>query len=211
MILKYDEIMEHIQITDEMQERILSNITHHFTQKKKRFKYLTISGIAAAMVLICGLGLWKNQNLLFPSDKDPSYELLQGTYEAQEYSSASELAAAVKFPVPELKSVPFDFSRAEYTAISNDLAEIRYYEDDGSNVLTFRKSQGTEENSGDYTQYSTEDTVKVKNLTVTLKGEGNKICLAYWTDGQYAYSIGLDYGCDRTAILQLISEIMENK
>lgn len=210
---KYDEIMEQIQVTDEMKNRILSNIDHQLPRKKKPLNasaWLSVMGSAAAAVfVICGIALWNSRSIVPPPVSNPSSDLAQGIYHMQEYASASELSAATGFPITELKSLPFTVLQTGYMSIGSDLAEIEYSGNDESETLVFRKSRGTEENSGDYTVYSTVDTVKAGSATVTLKGNGERISLASWTDGQYAYSIGMFAGCSRENMLQLISEAME--
>lgn len=57
-------------------------------------------------------------------------------------------------------------------------------------TLTYRKAKGTEDISGDYNSYTYENTIEVFGKKVTLKGsDKDKISLAIWNDGTYAYSI----------------------
>lgn len=64
-------------------------------------------------------------------------------------------------------------------------------EDSGEQMM-IRKASGAGENtdiSGDYNVYNETSTVTVGEYTVTLKGNDQKVNLATWTSGDYAYSI----------------------
>lgn len=62
---------------------------------------------------------------------------------------------------------------------------------DSSDEIRMRKANGDDDISGDYTEYSENNSVAVDNIQVTMKGENGKINLATWTDNGYTYSIGV--------------------
>lgn len=204
---KYDEVMEHVQVTDEMQKRILSNVETHFSRKKKITKWKRwVPAIGAAAVLIvCSVGLWNHRISGLPAESSPS-EMMEGIYNAQEYGSVQELAAAGGFSVPELSSIPFEVVDTSYTLIENELAEVRYTGSSDAESVIFRKAPGTEDISGDYTVYDAVETAQIAGADVTLKGDGSLIFLACWTDGQYSYSISVDCGCSRDEMEAMIQE-----
>lgn len=90
-------------------------------------------------------------------------------------------------PMEELAGLPFAVTQTEYTSYWGELAEILYFGED--DTLRYRKSRGTEDNSGDYNQYAQETTLTIFGCVVTLKGGADGYTLAAWTDGTYAYSI----------------------
>ena len=57
--MKYDEIMEKVEVTDEMRKRILSNISEQASKRKKKvilfpkWRYLSTLAACAAIVLLC--------------------------------------------------------------------------------------------------------------------------------------------------------------
>ena len=62
-------------------------------------------------------------------------------------------------------------------------------------IADLRTSAGTEDNSGDYTDYPAVTELTVGTVTAELRGEAaERYTLAVWTDGQYAYSLRLSDG-----------------
>ena len=108
----------------------------------------------------------------------------------QEVSSAQALSALVGFSVSDLKALPFLVEQSTYTAYGDTLAQIRCEGD--SQWALFRKSAGTEDNSGDYTAYAAQTSYDQDGLTVILKGDAEQsYVLALWTDGSYTCSLRL--------------------
>lgn len=94
--------------------------------------------------------------------------------------------------VNELKNLPFALQQVSYISISRELAEIIYTGADQE--LTYRKSEGTEDNSGNYIVYKEETKRTIAGYEVTVKGDDGRCGLAIWTDGTYSYSIQLREG-----------------
>ena len=107
-------------------------------------------------------------------------------------------------PLNELTGGPFTVERTEYMSYWDNLAEIQYFGDTDS--LCYRKSPGTEDNSGDYTVYAQEETLEISGNAVTLKGNDGAYSLAIWTDGSYAYSISVTNPLSEDAFRTLIEE-----
>lgn len=260
---RYNEIMDHIVVTDEMRERILTNIdrqTWRAGARKTRPATTWIPVLAAAAILfvVCSVALNIDRGNQSTSSQIPETELAAATetaadteaavelaesadaadvakgvkestdgleeaadttdavsessadmvaasYWADEYDSAKALSEAVGFEITDLTSISFAPAQTTYMAIGGDLAQISYYDAEG-NELTYRKSTGTEDNSGDYNVYNTEETLTVNGQNVTLKGDGSLVNLAVWTDETYAYSIYVSGGCSHEAMQSMIVE-----
>lgn len=130
-------------------------------------------------------------------------------YGPETYDSIEELVEAVGFNIKELSNVPLTVVETDYCAPTSDLAQISYLDADG-NELCYRKSPGTDDISGDYSEYPDIEETEIEGCVVTLKGDADTICLATWTDGDYAYSIGLYHaGTSRGEMLRLVTEAME--
>ena len=71
-----------------------------------------------------------------------------------------------------------------------------------------RKSIGTDDNSGDYNEYPQQEELMVNDISVTVKGSGDLIYLAVWTDGDYSYSLSCTSGLERSQALAMITEMM---
>lgn len=206
---KYNEIMERVEVTDEMQDRVLRNVDRHFQDSKKpavRKLYPFLGTVAAAAVVLLVISPWNNTPPVTSSDEMLSQEAA-GTYNVQEYHSVEELSAAVGFGIEDLESIPYEVRKTTYRDV-NGIAEIAY--DGIEDTLTYIKSEGTEDNSGDWSEYSVVKEVNVDGITVTMKGEEDIRYLAVWTDGTYFYSLLSDAGTEEEILIRLIKEIMDN-
>ena len=97
------------------------------------------------------------------------------------------------FPAAEAADLPFNVEETTYTSYWGELAEICYA--GGGQIADLRTSAGTEDNSGDYTDYPAVTELTVGTVTAELRGEAaERYTLAVWTDGQYAYSLRLSDG-----------------
>ena len=93
----------------------------------------------------------------------------------------------------EAAELPFDVEETTYTSYWGELAEICYA--GGGQIADLRTSAGTEDNSGDYTDYPAVTELTVGTVTAELRGEAaERYTRAVWTDGQYAYSLRLSDG-----------------
>lgn len=214
-LAKYNEIMGKIEVTDEMQSRILKNVENHFSGRKgssRKLWYPVFGGVAAAAMLMLIIRPWEGSNA--PVGQNPSVTgkqsqiMEQGGF-GEEYHSVGELSKAVGFNLFEINNLPFKAKETNYIAIDKDFAEINYSGDDNS--LTYRKSVGTEDNSGDYNVYDYSGEIEINKIKVTVKGEAESLKLAFWTDGKYSYSISLDKAVTQKEMKDLIMEATEKE
>ncbi len=206
---RYDEVMAHITVTDEMRRRILKNIESaplsSRSSKVTRFprlrRYLPVAACFAAVFLVGVLSIkpvWAG-----PVEPGSSGSGVLAIPDIQEVSSLSALSDAVGFPVEDAVQLPFQVQDVHYTAYWKSLAEITYTGETDS--ATFRMEQGTEDVSGDYNSYSNITEASTESGTsVTLKGNENGYVLAVWTDGTYAYSLSLTQAQPEDCWLELL-------
>ena len=212
---KYNEIMGKIEVTDEMQSRILKNVGNHFSGRKsprRKLWYPVFGGVAAAAMLMLIIRPWEGSNA--PVGQNPPITgnqppLMQQGGFGEEYSSVEELSKAVGFDMFELNNLPFKAKETNYIAIDKDFAEINYSGEENS--LTYRKSVGTEDNSGDYNIYDYVGKTEINKIKVTVKGEAESLKLAFWTDGKYSYSISLDKAVAQKKMKDLVMEVTEKE
>ena len=141
------------------------------------------------------------------AESDSKSEENQGMiFDAKEYSSAAEMSDAVGFEIKDITNIPFEADETIYRVISGKLAEIMYIADDEE--LTLRKSEGEEDNSGDYNDYSVKQQVKIEGIEVTIKGYEDGFNLATWYDGTYYYSVGSDNPLSDDVISEIVSDII---
>lgn len=103
----------------------------------------------------------------------------------QEYKTVSEAAKAtgISFSAPE----KIEKYTVSYVRALDGIVEVRY--SNGSNEIRVRKGKGTDDISGDYNVYKNVSEKKIGENTVTLKGNGDGVSSATWTDGTYSCSI----------------------
>ena len=206
---RYHEIMDRIQITDDMKARILKNVSAADLSRPKASRVVRLrvyrrhfAAAACFAVLLAGAlilpGLRQASN-----PPDPSGGTTMAIPDIVEAASAEELSQKVGFTVRDLSNLPFTPEETRYTSYWGNLAEIQYAGSGQSAV--FRKSAGTEDNSGDYESYRETADLSVQGNSVTLKGDGETYALALWTDGTYAYSLRLSPGVPESAWAALIS------
>ena len=201
-LTRYNELMDRVEVTPEMRERVLANAAEAAAQPPKRrgvWKPWVLAAACLALVLLGSLTLPRlvsRQNTPAPSDTaGADTALAQGGWERTEYDSAAALSAAEGFAV---RDVPALFEAAEektYALIGGELAELNYTLEGVS--WCFRVSPGSEDNSGDYNEYADVQTVDVGGVPVTLKGDGAVCSLALWKAGGFSYSLSCDGGVPR--------------
>ena len=196
--------MQRVELTDEMRSRILLNVGTRTSGKRKgRGRIPAVAAAAAALVLVSGM--WRIYPLITDTD-EPDESMVGDLYNEQSFDSADELSAAVGFAVPEIKTMPYEVLETRFLCICGNLAEIEYV--GAQDCTTFRMSEGTQDNSGNYEVYPTERNVQITNQTVTLKGKEGRIFLALWTADGYACSLSDADGLTETEAVQMIEEIM---
>ena len=198
MSKRYDEVMEKIEVTDAMRQRILINISRMDLNTASRFKGMKftsakrIMSLAACFILLLA-GAFSTRYFVPGATVDPlpTEGIMVGNNIVEEADDAA-LSEAVGFPVKEVGSLPFRADEVTYTSFWNELAEVTYTGEGKS--LTLRQSLGEGDNSGDYNVYDETVTEEIGGRNVTLKGDGQSYVLAAWSDGTYAYSIRMGSG-----------------
>ena len=119
------------------------------------------------------------------TDEDSETDSNQIPNPWQEYKTVSEAAKAtgISFSAPE----KFEKYTVSYVQAVDGIVEVRY--SNGSNEICVRKGKGTDDISGDYNVYKNVSEKKIGGNTVTLKGNGDGVSSATWTDGTYSCSI----------------------
>lgn len=206
---QYDEIMDKIVVTDEMKMRILKNIqetddgtkpVNQVVRYKAVKKYLSV---AACVVLLLAGVLYAPGFLR--SDNDDQAELMGPGSGIITVSSVEELADTVGFKIEEIEELPFGVEETSYISYGN-LAEISYI--GGNQSVTFRKSVGNEDNSGDYTVYEKVINSSIDENEIELKGDGELFYLAVWNTNGFSYSVSVENGIEEAVFTDMLGSIM---
>ena len=179
--MKYEQIMDRIEVTPEMRQRVLRNIEAAQRAKKNRLLRQLFSLAACLAIVLCCWLAWRPKQT-----KEPEQGIM-ATAQIETVESLNALSEKTGIPMAELTDLPFAVEHTEYVSYWNELAEIQYF--GAEDTLRYRKSLGTEDNSGDYNVYARETQILLSNYSVTLKGSADGYTLAIWTDGTYAYSV----------------------
>lgn len=196
--MKYEEIMDRIEVTPEMRQRVLRNVEAARARKKRQTVRQLVTLAACLAVVVCCWLAWKPRQVQEPEQG------IMGTAQIETVENIRALSEKTGIPLAELTNLPFAVERTEYVSYWGELAEIQYFGE--TNSLRYRKSQGTEDNSGDYNEYTQVETVDIAGNTVTLKGDKDLYSLALWTDGSYAYSISVTEPISQEVFTALIQE-----
>lgn len=208
---KYEEIMDKVYMTENMQERILKNIRKTMREapdeivpRRKNERLISAFCLVAAACLIV-IALYQINPLRISerelqsqkADRQNSGQM-QAVWNVTECSSIEELSDKVGFKVSEIDTatIPFKINTVSYLAYPDKLAEIKY-SGNADEQVSYRESTGSEDISGDYNSYQQIDTIKVLNIEIVLKGENGIYKTAVWQNEGHSYSLGISAGADK--------------
>lgn len=202
---RYNKIMDKINVTPDMHERIMNNIQEidFKTESKKMYffqgykKYISI----AACLIVCIAGTLIIPNLMKIEQGPP----LQIVPDIVEYTSKSELSSSVGFEVKDVKNIPFDVEEIKYISYWKEFAEVIY--SGNENTLVFRMAPGSKDISGDYNEYDEVKIYSIDTCTVTIKGSDGLYNLAIWNDGEFSYTLQLNTALSETDLGHIIQSI----
>lgn len=196
--MKYEEIMDRVELTPEMRQRVLQNVEKTRIRKRRRLTRQLTALAACLAIVLCGWLVWQSRNA-----REPEPDVM-AIPQIEEMDSIEALSVKTGIPLEELTGIPFPVEHTRYVFYWENLAEIEY--SGGSDTLCYRKSQGTEDNSGDYNDYPRQETLEVGGNAVTLKGAEEGFTLAIWTDGSYAYSVSVTEPLSQDAFQAFLEE-----
>lgn len=187
----YDEIMDRINVTEEMRGRILDSVKDNdFVNQESckviKFQTKKIYMVIAACIVVILVSMISIPSLI-QNEKDNTPDVIQLANGIVEVGSSKELSDLIGFEVKDIENLPFKPVQCAYTVHWNELAQILYTGDE--QTMAFRKSQGNEDNSGDFNVYTNIIEIQINQQSITLKGSDNSYNLATWSEGDYSYSI----------------------
>ena len=184
------------------------NKSSNRNQNSRRTHLRKMASIAACIALLL-IGGTMMKNAFYPSSTDPNPELAGSVYGMEECKSLAELTKKAGFNVKDIPEadMPFKVMSTSYLWCWNEFAQIIYEGTDNS--LTYRKTRGTDDISGDYNQYEQILDKVVNGVDITIKGNHDKYYLATWHTKDYSYSISLNEGITLETILNIIQNSME--
>ena len=134
--MKYEQIMDKIEVTPEMRQRVLCNVEAKQAKQKRRQLTRRLFTLAACLaIVVCCWYVWK------PKQADPLEQGMMAVAQIDTVDSLEALTEKTGIPLEKLTGVPFTVERTEYVSYWDELAEIQYF--GGSDSLCYRKSPGT--------------------------------------------------------------------
>lgn len=209
MSKSYHEIMEKIEVTDEMRTRILNHVSKQISNTPHKVVTLLhlrkMTSIAACIALLL-IGGTLMKNAFTSSSPSPDQEMAGVAYGMEECKSLTELTQKAGFDIKNVPEtdIPFKVTTTTYLWCWNEFAQIVYEGTDNS--LTYRKTRGTDDISGDYNQYDQVSDITINEIEITVKGNKGLYNLAIWHTKDYSYSVSLDEGVK----LETMSELLQN-
>ncbi|MGN7764067.1 hypothetical protein [Paenibacillus sp. 22594] len=185
---KYNEVMERIEVTPEIQERILDRLQKLDWEQepnKTRFSFSTYRRYIA--IAACFMFLLAGSLIIHHATQTPSDPPVMVKPNIVEFNSVQNLSKAVGFTMRKPEHLPFIVDSVQYTAYWNELGQVTYTGE--ANSVVFRMSSGNEEVSGDYAEYTSIKDLTINGNVVTMKGTDHQYVLALWQSDGFSYSV----------------------
>ncbi|MFT3983061.1 MAG: DUF4367 domain-containing protein [Lachnospiraceae bacterium] len=207
---RYDKAMKYIEVTKDMRDRILADISHLDLNKassktalySKYKKYLPVA--ACFLVLIVGAVIVRDTFHL--SETPPLQQIPdQAVPDIVTYNSADELSDAVGFEIKEVQDPPFAIESVDYISYWGELAQIEYI--GSANTLLLRMAPGVEDVSGYYGEFTDVENHVINGCNFTIKGNDNQYILAVWQNDGYSYSVQMLESVSKEEILAAVQSI----
>ena len=164
--------------------------------------FLKYATIAACLVLVLGT------SFIFKLQQKNDVESVAVESPYQEVNSLQEASKIAGFDMKVPDSIG-EYSNQLISVIDGNIIEVRYLSsDEQSTGIIIRKSGGDEDISGDYNTYSTNIAEHIDGKNVNLRGDGEKIFVATWTEDGFSYVVTAnDYMVNKEQIESLIGVV----
>lgn len=210
MTKSYGDIMDKIEMNSDMRARILKNIQNDNYKSKylsKKINFYDIKDyliIAACFVFLVSITISIPKYMGDDETMKSTKQMLETPVNIVSYNSAKELSDAIGFEIEDI-DVPFNVSNTSYQGYFDELGEI-YYTGENQNAI-FRKSLGSYDNSGDYTDYNEVSNIVGNGFDITLKGNDNLYNLAIWQKNGFSYSLRFTNALNQEEFVNIINNI----
>ena len=100
-----------------------------------------------------------------------------------------------------------EYAQGEVRLVDTNIVETYFYGTD--NQIVYRTGIGLGNISGDYSFYTVEETVEVNEIEVTVKGNGRKWSLAYFSKDDLKYSLSFKEAVSNRVITDIVESLGE--
>lgn len=193
----YKKAFAPLTVPDDMMDRIMAQAEKPCPKRRKLHPALALAACLA--LLVCG-------TVALRAVQQPGKEeFVQGVNPIQASEDTAQLAESLPFPLSVPTQLPEGYATEHASSIMGTLAQVIYT--DGTDRITYRMAQGSDDISGDYHQWPEAVQETCKAGTVTLKGDGGSIYLALWTDEAYSYSLAFSAGVSAETARAVVDHI----
>lgn len=197
---KYEKIMNHIEVTEEMQSRILNNTMNApvSSPRKKISKYFKASHIAAGVaILLLGVSAFNSLN---PSPTVVSFD--RQILDQQSILSIEELSNKIGFSINHIKTLEEKADNIYYLISGKNTAQIEYNIGDNSYIYTISK---------EFTDEKIDNSIveNIDGIDVILAQNENLFFLASFKKENTLYEIYVYPSIEKSEILDLIKDILK--
>lgn len=186
---KYCAAMDRLRLTSEERERLLDRALERTEGQNRvpraahtRRRWASLAAAACICLVLAGVMAipgWAN-----PVTSPP----VQVTNPVVQSEDLEALQAAAPFALSVPTELPEDWEVENASLIMGTLAQVVY--SNGTDTITYRMAEGTEDVSGDYNAYPWTEEAGLDGVVVTLKGQAeDAVSLAVWTDGRCSYAL----------------------
>lgn len=187
--IKYNRVMECVTMTEEMRMRVMNRLQNADLSARSSFRktlflnHTRYLAVAACLVLaVVGVMLFMRHHAAVPEPLPQDGVITP--WGSVVYHDAEALSDAVGFDVADLTQLPFEPTETSYQKYDGGMAEINYQ--NGEQRISFRKSKGTEDNSGDYNEYENVFQKVRGDVNITFEGSGEEIAkVTFMCDGYF--------------------------
>ena len=144
----------------------------------------------------------KDEEVFGVTDETESVDAANPFVNCKNMEAAEKLAGFSMKTVSEIEGYEEDAIRV----IPGKLIEIIYKNADGKEIR-LRKGTGTEDISGDYNSYESEETKEIGGVTVTEKSSADGIHLATWTQDDHAGALTSEEGLPAEKAEELLAQV----
>lgn len=123
----------------------------------------------------------------------------------KEHKTVEDAIVASGFNAAVPTKLPEGYEMSAVTTISDRMLQIFY--ESGNGVISYRTAVGDEDISGDYSVYESVKDVTIGGFTVTVKGEGETVHSAAWTNSGEMFALHAEKGLSMNDIRVIIENI----
>ena len=222
---KYQEVMRHVSVTDEMRNRILSNVqgaysyangradhqVKDFGNKRKNVFYsLTrYAAVAAVFVLVAASFQLTISDLLFDSSERSTEKQLSingSHYVETAVEDRQALEKMTHLSLNEPAKISKTAEKAKYSAIDDKIAVVRYLFPMADGIVFMQADSDIE--LEDYnTKQDYSKSKKIGDSLITLRGKGDhRYNSCIFRNSQYVFSLELNKDMDMEEWLDMLDE-----